>query len=90
MISPPLISSRRRLSGIGFLRQNSQRLDEFRQLHAKLTMPVAFFWGTSDPTFPESAARSMLPQFPKVDRYTSVPMGRSSFTRSSRRRWQPC
>lgn len=71
----PLISSRRRLSGaLEFLRQMKfRRLDEFRRLHAKLTMPVAFFWGAADPTFPEPTARAMLSQFPNVAKFTSVP-----------------
>ncbi len=77
----PLISSPRRLSlAIEFLRQmRFQRLDEFRQLHAKLTMPVAFFWGTADPTFPEETARSMVSQFPNVTAFTPVPNGKVFF-----------
>ena len=42
------------------------RLDEFRELHARLTLPTLFVWGADDPTFPEPQAREMARQFPNV------------------------
>jgi haloalkane dehalogenase len=57
-----------------FLRQMKfSRLDEFEHLHARLTMPTLFIWGASDPTFPEPRARAMVPQFPNVAGFHSIP-----------------
>jgi pimeloyl-ACP methyl ester carboxylesterase len=77
----PLISSRDRLSAcLRFLhRMNFERLDRFRELHGKLTMPVSFLWGAADPTFPEDLARAMAPQFPNVVQFQSVPGGKLFF-----------
>jgi pimeloyl-ACP methyl ester carboxylesterase len=48
------------------------RLDEFRQLHAQLTLPTLFVWGANDPTFPESNGREMARQFPNVAGFHEV------------------
>ncbi|MEX1253428.1 MAG: alpha/beta hydrolase [Dehalococcoidia bacterium] len=70
----PLVSSPQRLAAaLQFMwRMNFERLDRFAQLHGQLTMPVAFLWGTADPTFPEATARAMASQFPNVAQFTSV------------------
>jgi len=74
----PLLSSPDRFSSmLQFLvRMRFERLDRFAELHAKLSMPVAFLWGAADPTFPEEAARAMAPQFPNVVRFQSIPKGK--------------
>jgi haloalkane dehalogenase len=71
----PLISSGDRIAGaMEFLRRMKfARLDEFKTLHGQLTMPTHFIWGADDPTFPEPRAREMLPQFPRVAGFQSVP-----------------
>jgi pimeloyl-ACP methyl ester carboxylesterase len=70
----PLLASSERIEGaMEFLRRMKfTRLDEFRTLHARLTMPTLFVWGADDPTFPESRAREMVPQFPNVAGFHSV------------------
>jgi pimeloyl-ACP methyl ester carboxylesterase len=56
-----------------FLRQMKfVRLDEFKQLHRRLTMPTLFIWGANDPTFPEPKAREMMAQFPQVAGFHSI------------------
>jgi len=74
----PLIASRDRLTGMfQFLAQMKfARLDCFRELHGKLSMPVAFVWGAADPTFPEATARAMAEQFPHVAHFWSIPRGK--------------
>lgn len=64
----PLISSSARIDGLmQFLREMKfVRLDEFKTLHGRLTMPTLFIWGADDPTFPEPRAREMVGQFPNV------------------------
>jgi pimeloyl-ACP methyl ester carboxylesterase len=52
------------------------RLDRFRELHGKLSMPVGFVWGADDPTFPEATARAMATQFPHVAHFWSIPGGK--------------
>jgi pimeloyl-ACP methyl ester carboxylesterase len=71
----PLLESRARLNrALRFLRNMSfRRMDEFRELHRELRMPVAFLWGAADPTFPELEARSMASQFLCCERFVSVP-----------------
>lgn len=71
----PLITSRERLArAMRFLvYMQFGALDRFRELHGTLSMPVAFIWGTDDPTFPEPVARAMASQFPNVVSFTSVP-----------------
>jgi haloalkane dehalogenase len=70
----PLLTSDVRLDGaLRFLRcMKFARLDQFRDLHARLTMPTLFLWGTDDPTFPESRARAMAAQFPQVAEFRSL------------------
>jgi pimeloyl-ACP methyl ester carboxylesterase len=70
----PLITSSARIDGVmQFLREMKfSRLDEFRSLHARLTMPTLFVWGANDPTFPEPRAREMVGQFPDVAGFHSV------------------
>jgi haloalkane dehalogenase len=74
----PLLSSSDRLASMfQFLVQMKfERLDRFRELHAKLSMPVGFVWGAADPTFPEAIARTMASQFPNVANFWSIPKGK--------------
>ena len=74
----PLVSSPERLSlALRFLvLMKFDRLDRFIELHSKLSMPVAFFWGAADLTFPEETARAMVSQFPNVTHFTSIPKGK--------------
>ena len=74
----PIGASHERLVALAqFLRQMKfERLDRFRELHGKLSMPVAFVWGAADPTFPEAIARAMVPQFPNVAGFWSIPKGK--------------
>jgi len=70
----PLTTSSARIDGVmRFLREMKfTRLDEFKTLHGRLTMPTLFIWGADDPTFPESRAREMVGQFPNVAGFHSV------------------
>jgi pimeloyl-ACP methyl ester carboxylesterase len=74
----PLLSSPDRLASMGrfLLNMKFERLDRFRELHGKLSMPVAFLWATADPTFPEPIARAMASQFPNVAHFWSLPKGK--------------
>ena len=74
----PILSSRDRLASMfQFLMQMKfERLDRFRELHGKLSMPVAFVWAAADPTFPEETARAMASQFPNVAHFWSIPKGK--------------
>jgi len=74
----PILSSAERLAAMfQFLMQMKfARLDRFRELHGKLSMPVAFLWGAVDPTFPEATARAMASQFPNVVQFWSIPKGK--------------
>lgn len=77
----PLLESKARMDGLmRFLRcMKFTRLDEFATLHRRLAMPTLFVWGADDPTFPEPTARAMLPQFPNVAGFQSVPKGKLFF-----------
>jgi haloalkane dehalogenase len=55
------------------------RLDEFKTLHAELTMPTLFVWGAGDQTFPEPLARQMATQFPRVAGFHSIANGKLFF-----------
>jgi pimeloyl-ACP methyl ester carboxylesterase len=70
----PLVTSSARIAGVmQFLREMKfARLDEFKTLHGRLTMPTLFIWGANDPTFPEPRAREMVGQFPNVAGFHSV------------------
>lgn len=70
----PLLASPQRIAGMcNFLAQmNFSRLDQFKSLHGRLTTPVDFLWSADDPTFPESRARAMLDQFPRVAGFSSI------------------
>jgi haloalkane dehalogenase len=74
----PLMSSSDRLSSLTrfLVEMKFTRLDRFRELHGKLTMPVGFVWGAADPTFPEATARAMAHQFPNVTSFRSIPRGK--------------
>ncbi|HUI26551.1 MAG TPA: alpha/beta hydrolase [Candidatus Kryptonia bacterium] len=74
----PLLSSSDRLTSMRrfLMNMNFERLDRFRELHGKLTMPVAFLWAAADPTFPEPTARAMTSQFPNVAHFWSIPKGK--------------
>ena len=71
----PLISSEQRLAGMFmFLKQMGfDRIDQFRELHGKLSMPAAFLWGEDDPTFPVDEARAMASQFRNVAGFQTLP-----------------
>jgi haloalkane dehalogenase len=70
----PLVTSKGRMNGVlEFLREMKfVRLDEFKELHRRLTMPTLFIWGANDPTFPEPLAREMMTQFPQVAGFHSI------------------
>ncbi len=74
----PLLSSPERLALMSrFLTSMKfERLDRFRELHGRLSMPVSFVWAAADPTFPEGTARAMTSQFPNVARFESLPHGK--------------
>jgi pimeloyl-ACP methyl ester carboxylesterase len=74
----PLVASAERVAAMcQFLVQMKfARLDRFRELHGKLSMPVGFVWGADDPTFPEATARAMATQFPHVAHFWSIPGGK--------------
>lgn len=74
----PLLESQERISrALQFLvSMKFSRVDEFKELHSKLTMPVGFVWGSDDPTFPEASAREMTSQFPNVVGFVSIPQGK--------------
>jgi len=74
----PLLSSADRLASmVRFLvNMKFERLDRFRELHGKLSMPVGFLWAAADPTFPEETARAMAAQFPNVAHFWSLPRGK--------------
>lgn len=71
----PILASPGRIDGVRhFLAEmNFARLDQFSDLHGRLSMPVAFVWAADDPTFPEARARAMAPQFPHVASFVSIP-----------------
>jgi haloalkane dehalogenase len=74
----PLIASGDRLARLTrfLVEMKFQRLDQFRELHGKLTMPVGFVWGAADPTFPVDRARAMTPQFPNVTSFRTIGAGK--------------
>ena len=74
----PLLRAPDRLASLARFLMNMrfERLDQFRELHGRLTMPVGFVWGAADPTFPETTARAMAAQFPNVAHFWSVPDGK--------------
>jgi len=73
-VAPILASPERITSIVQFLVQMKfARLDQFRTLHGKLSMPVAFVWGAADPTFPEPLARAMASQLPNVAHFWPIP-----------------
>lgn len=39
-------------------------------------MPVAFFWGAADPTFPVARAQAMTRQFPNVVAFHAIDKGK--------------
>jgi pimeloyl-ACP methyl ester carboxylesterase len=74
---PLLLSHDRMCSALRFLiHMKFRRVDQFRKLHQRLSMPVAFIWGAADPTFPENLAREMALQFPNVLGFKSIPRGK--------------
>lgn len=74
----PLLDSHERITrALKFLTtMDFGRVDEFKELHGRLTMPVAFVWAADDPAFPEEHARPMAAQFPNVAQFTSIPQGK--------------
>jgi pimeloyl-ACP methyl ester carboxylesterase len=77
----PLLASDARMDGaMRFLRRMKfSRLDEFQHLHRQLTIPTLFIWGANDPTFPAPRARAMMPQFPNVAGFHSIPNAKLFF-----------
>lgn len=74
---PLLLHHRSMCRALRFLiNMNFRRVDQFRALHGKLNMPVAFIWGAADPTFPEVLAREMASQFPNVMGFRSIEKGK--------------
>jgi pimeloyl-ACP methyl ester carboxylesterase len=71
----PLVASAERMQGaLQFLRQmRFTRIDAFRELHTRLTLPTLFVWGADDPTFPVARARAMVSQFPKPAGFYEIP-----------------
>jgi pimeloyl-ACP methyl ester carboxylesterase len=71
----PLLATHERIKrALKFLvTMDFRRVDEFKELHGKLIMPVAFVWAADDPAFPEEYARQMATQFPNVAQFTSIP-----------------
>ena len=71
----PLVTEPKRLAAaLRFMvLMNFRWLDRLREAHSELSIPVSFLWGADDPTFRERDARAMLPQFPNVAGFTSVP-----------------
>jgi pimeloyl-ACP methyl ester carboxylesterase len=73
-LAPLLESHERLLRALKFLvLMQLIRVDDFTELHKRLTMPTAFVWGEDDPTFEEPSAREMAKQFPNVVSFTSIP-----------------
>jgi pimeloyl-ACP methyl ester carboxylesterase len=77
----PILASPERIASLSqfLIQMKFQRLDQFAELHGKLTMPVGFVWGAADPTFPEARARAMTSQFPHVVDFRSIPNGKLFF-----------
>ena len=77
----PLVASPAAMAGVAtFLCQMKfTRLDEFKDLHCRLTMPTLFVWGADDPTFPEPRAREMARQFPNLAGFETVPNAKLFF-----------
>jgi pimeloyl-ACP methyl ester carboxylesterase len=73
-LRPLLDSHERLLRALRFLvLMQLVRVDDFAELHKRLTMPTAFVWGEDDPTFEEPSAREMAKQFPNVAFFKSIP-----------------
>jgi len=73
-LAPLLNSHEMMLRALRFLvLMQLDRVDDFAELHKRLTMPTAFVWGADDPTFEEPHAREMAKQFPNVVSFTSIP-----------------
>jgi pimeloyl-ACP methyl ester carboxylesterase len=74
----PLLSSPNRVASMSrfLMEMKFARLDRFRELHGKLSMPVGFLWAAADPTFPEPLARAMASQFPNIVHFWSIPRGK--------------
>ena len=71
----PLIASNERLDGMFrfLIEMRFDRIDEFRELHGRLSMPTTFLWGDDDPTFPVEVARAMASQLPNVADFKTLP-----------------
>jgi pimeloyl-ACP methyl ester carboxylesterase len=77
----PLVDEPARLAeSLRFMvRMDFRWLDRLSEGHGQLSMPASFLWGADDPTFPEPRARAMLPQFPNVESFTTVPNAKLFF-----------
>ena len=65
----PISSSATRRDGIRRYLVGAQwpPVDELRDLHARIRIPVRLVWGVEDPTFPIAEARPMVRQLPDAD-----------------------
>jgi haloalkane dehalogenase len=65
----PITRSVTRRAGIRAYLRGAQwgPVDAFRELHARLRIPVRLVWGVEDPTFAVGRAREMLRQLPDAD-----------------------
>ncbi len=77
-IIDPIRHSHQRILGLNkYLRGiDWKKIDDFKQLHGKLKMPVLLVWGADDPTFPEPIARQMGQQFANFAGFHSIPGAR--------------
>ena len=70
----PLVADPRRIEGHRrfLLGWNFDLLDQMKDLHRQITMPVLLAWGALDQTFPLTEAEAMRPQFPNA-RLVAIP-----------------
>lgn len=75
----PLVEDRRALEGqLALLRTlDSHDVDDLRDVHARIQVPVRFVWGTDDPIFPIAKARRMVPQLAGPTELVEVPGARA-------------
>lgn len=75
----PLIDDTQRYEGASrYLRigLDFKLIDSLAEVHQRITIPVHFIWGESDPTFPITPARRMMADFPNCDGMTEIPKGK--------------
>lgn len=86
----PLVSEPERLaSALRFMMlMKFDRLDQLRELHGKLSMPVAFLWGADDPTSPSAMRARCCRSSPTSPASRRFQRESSSSMRSSRTWWR--